>query len=419
MNYKFLITLLSSSNEKVLKLAYNTIINQYKHTMDYTIVIVVNSLNLEYYNDVCVEFESNNVEIIQTQSNGKPGMGHNSLFEIFRQKKEYDYLISVDGDDFLYPYALHQLEKCFKIKNNVDIVCIYGNDTLRDYTSQYDNSDIYLHNNFYLRIGYNLPKKFADSDLLINPLRTNIIKNGVQTIIRFIMGSRKFIDSNQNTLLYCENCNILDDYRFYLNYIDNVLNKNMNGLIINSDHIYLYNNINHNSVSKINTSKYDEDYNIITDYINTFKHLEDSIGINWDLSILDYYKLTPVFNEELHIQTNGDGSFNINKDELEKTQNYLYLIDFANELCIKYYNNCILDIEKNLFTCDGNKQEALELCLFLINNKIIDRKVYIYMAICYYYCNDTKNTLKYIEKAEYMLYKYPVLIDFYNNNNNF
>ena len=71
MNYKFLITLLSSSNEKLLKF-YNTILNQYKHTMNYTIVIVVNSLNSEYYNDVCVEFESNNVEIIQTQSNGKP-----------------------------------------------------------------------------------------------------------------------------------------------------------------------------------------------------------------------------------------------------------------------------------------------------------------------------------------------------------
>ena len=40
--------------------------------MNYTIVIVVNSLNSEYYNDVCVEFESNNVEIIQTQSNGNP-----------------------------------------------------------------------------------------------------------------------------------------------------------------------------------------------------------------------------------------------------------------------------------------------------------------------------------------------------------
>ena len=28
--------------------------------------------------------------------------------------KKYDYLISIDGDDFLYPYALHQLEKCLK-----------------------------------------------------------------------------------------------------------------------------------------------------------------------------------------------------------------------------------------------------------------------------------------------------------------
>ena len=344
MHKKFLITLLVSSNEKLLKLVYNTIINQYKHNLDYTIIIVVNTIVSTFYQNVCEEFKSDDVEIIQTQSNGKPGMGHNSLFEIFRQKKMYDYLISIDGDDFLYPYALHQLEKCFEIKNNVDVVCIYGNDTLRDNISHYDSSDIHLHNNFYLRIGYNLPKIFADSDSLINPLRTNIMKNGVQTIIRFIMGSRNFINSNQNMSLYCENCNILDDYRFYLNYIDNVLNKNIEGLIINSDHIYLYNNINHNSVSKIYNSKYDEDYKIIANYINEFKHLEKTIGSEWNLDKLDYVVLSKVFNENIEIITNNNGSFNINKDELEKSQNYLYLIDFANDLCIKYYNIYILNI---------------------------------------------------------------------------
>tara|TARA_B100001250_G_scaffold383673_1_gene377817 strand:- start:1647 stop:2903 length:1257 start_codon:yes stop_codon:yes gene_type:complete len=417
MNYKFLITLLSSSNEKLLKLVYNTIINQYKHNLDYTIIIVVNSLDTQYYQEVCNEFKSDDVEIVETESNGKPGKGHNSLFEIFRQKTNYDYLISIDGDDFLYPYALHQLEKCFEIKKKVDVVCIYGNDTLRDNISHYDSSDIYLHNNFYLRIGYNLPKTFADSESLINPLRTNIIKNGVQTIIRFIMCSRNFINSNQNTLLYCENCNILDDYRFYLNYIDNVLNKNIEGLIINSDHIYLYNNINHNSVSKIYNSKYDEDYKIITNYINEFKHLEKNIGTKWSLNKLDYVVLSKIFNDNIEIKINNDGSFNINKDELEKSKNYLYLIDFANDLCMKYYNICILNIEHNLFTSNGNKQNALDLCKFLINNKICDRKVYIYMAICYYYCNDTKNTLKYIEKSDYMIFKYPILLDFYKNNN--
>ena len=41
MNYKFLITLLSSSNSKLLKLSYNTIINQYKHNIDYTIILIL------------------------------------------------------------------------------------------------------------------------------------------------------------------------------------------------------------------------------------------------------------------------------------------------------------------------------------------------------------------------------------------
>ena len=43
---------------------------------------------------------------------------------------------------------------------------------------------------------------------------------------------------------------------FYLNFIDNIFNKNIKGIIINSDHIYLYNNINENSISIKNENKY-------------------------------------------------------------------------------------------------------------------------------------------------------------------
>ena len=35
-------------------------------------------------------FKDINVEIIETKSNGKPGMGHNSLFEIFKNNVQYD-----------------------------------------------------------------------------------------------------------------------------------------------------------------------------------------------------------------------------------------------------------------------------------------------------------------------------------------
>ena len=418
MTNKFLITLLSSSNEKLLKLSYNSIVNQKKHNLNYTVIIVINTLNKTYFEDVKKEFHNIDIEIIQTISNGKPGMGHNSLFNIFKQKTEFDYLISIDGDDFLYPYALYQLSKCFDNTTNPDCICIYGNDTIRDYYSNYDPSDIYITNNFYLRMGYNLPKKFSDSNMLFNIFNYNINNKPVQTIIRFIMCSRNFI--NKNTLnLYCEESYILDDYKFYLNYIDNVLNKSINGLIINSDHIYLYNNINHNSISKVNHSNFSHDYNIIENYKKDFIHLHKKLGNKWDLSILKYINLSPVFDETFDIIQNSDNTFNINKEDIITKKNYTYIIDFVTDLILEYYNVCISDIEKFLFAENStniDKQKALDLCIFLTNNKIHDRKLYIYTAICYFYTNNIENTLYFIEKSDYMIQKFPILLDFYNKN---
>ena len=41
-------------------------------------------------------------------------MGHNSLINLFKNRPIYDYMLMIDGDDFLYPYALNQLQKCFQ-----------------------------------------------------------------------------------------------------------------------------------------------------------------------------------------------------------------------------------------------------------------------------------------------------------------
>ena len=102
----------------------------------------------------------------------KPGMGHNSLFKIFYEKTNFDYMISLDGDDFLYPYALHQLQKCFTINQHLDVVSIYGNDTLKSFNNSDSQFDIYLTNNFYHRMGYNIPKVFHEStSLKIHSLR--------------------------------------------------------------------------------------------------------------------------------------------------------------------------------------------------------------------------------------------------------
>ena len=74
-------------------------------------------------------------------------------------------MISLDGDDFLYPYAFYQLEKCIKLEDNIDVVCIYGNDTLRGFNNSDSGSDIYLTNNFYLRMGFNIPKDLVNQNV--------------------------------------------------------------------------------------------------------------------------------------------------------------------------------------------------------------------------------------------------------------
>ena len=50
-------------------------------------------------------------------------MGHNSCINLFKNRKQYDYLIHIDGDDFLYPYAFHQLYKALiKTKKMINIL---------------------------------------------------------------------------------------------------------------------------------------------------------------------------------------------------------------------------------------------------------------------------------------------------------
>ena len=68
---KFLITILSSSNSQLLKLSYDTIISQLNNPFDFQIIIIINSTNSNYYNEVIKLFENINVEIIETKSNGK------------------------------------------------------------------------------------------------------------------------------------------------------------------------------------------------------------------------------------------------------------------------------------------------------------------------------------------------------------
>ena len=105
---KILISLLTSNNIKCLNASYKSIKNQYLNNINYKIIIVVNTLNNDYYS--LVQQKYRNELVIRTESNGKPGKGKNSVLKLFEESQDYDYLIPLDGDDILYPCALNRLE---------------------------------------------------------------------------------------------------------------------------------------------------------------------------------------------------------------------------------------------------------------------------------------------------------------------
>ena len=405
MDKKFLITLLSSSNEKLLKLSYETIINQKNHNLDYDVIIVVNSLNSDYYSDVCNEFSDYDVEIIETESNGKPGKGHNSVMNVFKNHKQYDYLIPIDGDDFLYPYALHQLEK--SLKEEPDILVLQGNDLLCWSSDSDSSSNIYLNNGFYLikQHGYAVNKWDNSRDLVNkNPFK----ENHFITPIRNILCSRKVLSLDIDKY-YCEKCYILDDYLFYLHFLNIYIKGDLKISVINSNHIYLYNDLNVSAVHNI--YKLDKDYDYIKSYKSDFIDLNKKFGKKWDNLELPFKYRSGPFKESYfdYNVINGDVQI-LNYDKYLESENSKYCINFANNIVLKMYNIFKINIDKLLLNRDFEK--SLKLCEKLVKNGIYDCELFNYYCISAYFSNNYNIINNYIDYSKPLCYQYDFLKKF-------
>ena len=221
----FVIIILTSVNEKLLKITYNSIIEQKNHNLNYNIIINVNSLNKDYYNDVLKEFENIDVEIIKTISNGKPGMGHNSCIDLFKNHKKYDYMILVDGDDFLYPYAFSQLEKCFMKYNNLDMLMLKSTDKLKVISeNNNDIFDINLNNNFIISSKTYVSHKLYPWNIEHIKL-SNFYNNSLCTPFRLFLLHRNIFKHISNNLYHNE-CELYDDYLTFLYFVRLSNNKN-------------------------------------------------------------------------------------------------------------------------------------------------------------------------------------------------
>lgn len=368
MNKKFLLCILTSSNAKLLKIVYNTALNQRNHNLDYTIIIIVNSLDESYYDNVCKEFESIDVEIIQTESNGKPGMGHNSVINIFKNRIQYQYMLLLDGDDFLYPSALEQLSKCFEKEPDLDMLVLKSTDKLKylDY-EECDFFDINLNNNFIVTSKIYVDYKLYPWNIEHMEI-SNFYKNSLCTPIRLFLLNRTIFKHYNNDLFHNE-CKLYDDYLTFLYFIRASANPKLKCFIIPGKYIYLYNSINIDSVTHIVNNNNDIVY-----YEQLKEEFSDILPIlnnKWDLTQLPTLYISHKHDIDYKYNIHEDTysiSMDLNFNTMYNDPNIQYIkknsLDICNKLIQSYY-----DISEYYFSI-SNYDKSLFYARFFDQHKI-------------------------------------------------
>ena len=378
MNSKFLLCILTSSNEKLLKVSYESALNQNNHNLDYTILIVVNSLNWEYYKNVCDEFKDTNVEIIETQSNGKPGMGHNSVINIFKKRIQYDYLLLLDGDDFLYPSALEQLEKCFKKEKHIDMICLKSTDKLKyiEENNEFDFFDINLNNNFTVQSKIYVDYKLYPWNKEHMQL-SNFYQDTLCTPVRLFLLHRNIFNYH-NTDFFQSECSLYDDYLTFLYFIRYSFYDQLKCFIIPGKYIYLYNSININSVTH---NSDDNDIEIYKNYKHEFSDCINKLP-DWDLTKLPTLYISHKNDMKYEYTLNEDTysiGMNINYADICKDANYQFIkkhgLFIINKVIQSYYDICVSKFSVNNF------DKSLFYGQFFNNHNI--RNAYISFIILY------------------------------------
>lgn len=87
-------------------------------------VVIINTLDDEQ-RDVGVNFcKEHSIEHYVTESDGTPATGKNSLLEKFLES-DNQYMVAIDGDDFLTPYGVYLYQELAKHESPPDMVCLY------------------------------------------------------------------------------------------------------------------------------------------------------------------------------------------------------------------------------------------------------------------------------------------------------
>ena len=288
---KFFVAILTSSDSALCKLTYHTIINQEKHNLDYDIYIIVNSKNTEYYTQVVETFknEGSSVKIIETESNGYPGKGHNSVLHTFKNVSDYDYCILIDSGDFFYPTAFHNISMYLRYKP--DILFVSYHDILSTNRSEHNVPYFGIENKCFLI--YNIDT--ITSQLWYeskgkNPFNNNI--NTLNTPARPLFFSKKILEYD---IFYDENMKLYDDFIVFIKCFELCVMKTIDMYLLVDSDIYLYNTLSSiratNTYNNVENNRDNENINFINSIKNKYLAIRD-----WDLKKYLNYQSDNIMN---------------------------------------------------------------------------------------------------------------------------
>jgi hypothetical protein len=243
---RILISILTSSKPDLAKLCYDSIVSQQQNPLNTDIVVIVNSTNPDHLEDIR-QLMPPNTNIQETESNGRPGKGHNSVLRHFQQHPEYDYCILVDGDDFLYPRALSRLEHYLQYEPDVLFVAFH--DILQSELPDSDANIPYITFRNKCCLSYNVDDTtISDWHRIkgaINPFKCNI--NQMNTYARPFVFSRKSVNHD---IFYDENMRLYDDFIVFLKCFElHMIGKLKTYAAVDSN-LYLYNSTSLDAASK-------------------------------------------------------------------------------------------------------------------------------------------------------------------------
>lgn len=295
---KYLVGILCSSNIPLQRESLNSVINQ-QNFDDYHIFIIVNTLDEVFYQDVIREFGYNKHDklkkIIRTESNGFPGKGHNSVLDIFYKNYKYDYLIKLDGDDFLFPTAIERINNV-QVTENSDVISLLGNCSVINTGFNYskerkidpDTNTRFM--DYKLQMEFNIKEvgNIAQIDESINSLAGG-------TPMRLLCLNRKILDKYKK--LYNEDMFKCVDIEYCVIFYKELYEPNYKITHLSDPYIYLYNGINENSVS----TKHDD---VEFAYYND-KKIRDGLLQKYQLTDYRISEINPVVYQ-LIVQDNID-----------------------------------------------------------------------------------------------------------------